>query len=123
MKLKMSRVMFCQQCYEAQRPHDELLFAVLGSTNQKVWVYYYEAPFNRELIKPYGYTPHFVVLDKVLDGIAHILVTCACNECGVDIRYSQEKGWEVDIIKTIPMTLPLKDYLALEQFTDTGYKL
>jgi len=41
----------------------------------------------------------------------------------VDIRYSQEKGWEVDIIKTIPMTLPLKDYLALEQFTDTGYKL
>lgn len=30
---------------------------------------------------------------------------------------------QAPVVKTIPLTMPLKDYLALEQFTDTGYKL
>lgn len=123
MKLEMSRVMWCEACFKAQRPHDEMLFAVLGTTNQKVWVYYYEAPTKREFVKPFGFTPHFIVLDKVLDGIAHLFVTCGCNECGTQITYTQEKGWEVGIVKTTPITMPLKDYLALETFTDTGYKM
>lgn len=115
--------MFCQKCFDEQRPHDEMLFAVLGTTNQKVWVYYYDAPFQRNLKKPYGYTPHFIVLDKVLDGIAYLLVTCGCNGCDTQITYTQEKGWNVDVYKTRQMQMPLADYLALEKFTDSGYKL
>ena len=123
MKTKISRTMFCQRCFDEQRPHDEMLFAVLGSTHQKVWVHYYEAPYKRELVKPYGFTPHFIVVDKVLDGMVHLLVTCSCNSCGTDITYTQENGWKVDIVKTDEIKMPLKDYLALESVSDFGYKL
>ncbi len=123
MKTKISRTWFCQTCFDNGRPHDEMLFAVLGSTNQKVWVHYYEAPYKRELIKPYGFVPAFIVLDKVIDGVAHLLVTCACNECDVDITYTQENGWKVDIIKTHEVQIPLKEYLTLESVSDFGYKL
>lgn len=123
MKTKMSRVMFCQKCFDEQRPHDGMLFAVLGTKNNKVWVHYYEAPYKRELIKPYGFIPAFIVVDKVVDGIVHLLVTCSANECGTDITYTKENGWKVDIVKTTPIIINLKDYLAMETFTDTGFKL
>jgi hypothetical protein len=123
MKTKMSRVMFCQKCFDEQRPHDGMLFAVLGTKNNKVWVHYYEAPYKRELIKPYGFTPHFVVLDKVVDNKAHILISCGCDKCDVDIRHTQENGWKIDIVKTTPIIINLNDYLAMETFTDTGFKL
>lgn len=123
MKTKMSRVMFCERCFAEGRPHDELLFAVLGGTSGKVWVHYYEAPYRRELIRPYGYIPTFIVVDKVIDGIVHLLVSCSANGCDCDITYTQENGWKVDIIKTHEIQMPLKEYLALEKFTNTGYEL
>lgn len=123
MKTKVSRVFFCQNCFDNGRPHDEMLFAVLGSTHQKVWVHYYEAPYKRELVKPYGYVPAFIVVDKVVDGMVHLLVTCSANGCGTDITYTREKGWKVDIVKTNEIKMPLKEYLALENFTNTGYEL
>lgn len=120
---KMSRTMFCQRCFDEQRPHDELLFAVLGSTNNKVWVHYYEAPTNRHLAKPYGYTPHFVVVDRVLDGVVYLLVSCGCNGCDTEILYSQETGWKVNINDAHEIEMPIKEYLALEKFTNNGYEL
>ena len=125
MKHKMvSRVHFCEHCYRRGNPEDGQMYIVHGSTSNTFHYGMYEAPLKRADCLPAGFVPHLFTVDQLLpSGRLQVRISCCMDGCDVVI-YKKDNGnlaYYISGERYIIMTV--KDWEALESFTDSGYKL
>lgn len=124
MKLKrtISRVSFCEECAKRQSPRDGEMFAVYGGTHKKTWIYMYEQP-PFYLRPPKGYVPHFFSIDKIENGVLHVLKSCGIKNCGTKFLYENKTVTGIEFLKVTQTTMSKETWIALMNFTDSGYKI
>lgn len=125
MKHKMiSRVAFCDACYQKGNPQDGQMYIVHGSTSNKIHFGLYEAPLKRADCKPAGYVPHLFTVDQLLpSGRLQVRMTCGMEGCDTQIAYDTNNKLAYWITGERYIIMTTKEWEVLENFVDTGYKL
>lgn len=114
--------MFCQKCFDEQRPHDGCYSRFSVRKTIRYGFIIMRHLIKENLLNLMGFTPHFVVLDKVVDNKAHFNIVWL-RQVWCWYKTHKRIGWKIDIVKTTPIIINLNDYLAaMETFTDTGFK-
>lgn len=125
MRKLVSRVSFCSRCYSKGRPQDGDMFVVYGGKSKQTWTYMFQAPEKRSEAPYLGFTPHFFNLDKQLpDGNLEVIKCCAMENCGIYFEYDdagKRKGFKT--LKATTIVMSPKEWQALCNFSDSGYKL
>lgn len=120
----MSRVAFCKACYDKGNPKDGQMYIVHGSTSNTIHFGLYEAPIKRESCKDAGYVPHLFTVDKLLtSGRLQVRITCGMEGCDTQIAYDTNNKLSYFITAERYIIMTTKEWEALENFTDSGYRL
>ena len=114
----ITRVGLCEICYELGEPKPKAMYLVFGAS-KKSYVFYKA----RNRTTP-GLTPHLYSYLGVIDENT-VRIKSVCCMCGCGIEVGKEKkgliGFEVARQKIHKM--PLKQWNALINFTDTGLEI
>ena len=125
MRKLVSRVAFCQQCYDKGRPQDGDMFVVYGGDSKQTWTYMFEGKEKRSECPFLGFTPHFFTVDKLLpNGNFSIIMCCGMEDCGIYFTYDEagkKNGFKTLKASVIEMTKV--EWESLVNFSDTGYEL
>ena len=121
----LCRVAFCPKCFKASRPKGGEPFVVFGSTSQQFFILR-----TRTRNSQRGFTPHLFQAEDTPPEIENTKVYYIklCCVCGFDFEFDEETENYKDT-KIISgkwsnlLTMPVKRWKALEQFTDTGLKI
>jgi len=85
MKTILSRVAFCEKCFSRGSPKYEEMFLVYGTHSKDFHIYKVEFKGER------GYTPHILVLNKVIHKeMPEVIYESCCGICGV--TFSEDKN-------------------------------
>lgn len=125
MKHKMiSRVAFCNACYQKGNPQDGQMYIVHGSTSNKIHFGIYEAPLKRADCAYTGFVPHLFTVDQLLpSGRLQVRMTCCMEGCQTQIAYNTNGKLEYWITGEKYIIMTTKEWEALENFNDSGYRL
>lgn len=124
MKLErtISRVAYCEACAKRQSPHDGEMFAVYGGTHKKTWIYMYEQP-PMYLRSPKGFVPFFFSIEKIDGDTLHVLKSCGMQNCGTLFLYENKRVTGIEFLKVTKTTMSKETWIALMNFTDSGYRI
>lgn len=125
MKHKMiSRVAFCNHCYQKGNPQDGQMYIVHGSTSNAIHFGMYEAPLKRADCAYAGFTPHLFTVDKLLpSGRLQVRMSCGMNGCQAQIKQDENGKFQYWITGERYIIMTTREWEALEGFTNSGYRL
>lgn len=115
----ITRVGFCQECYDSNRPNKKQAFLTLGNTG----TYHFCEVCMKNAKR--GMTPHLYRARKVVDNIVFYETLCTMCNCGTILVEEKDR----DLLKINPSKwsnwkrMTLKSWEALYFFTDTGFKI
>jgi len=115
----LTRVAFCQKCFDEKRPQKGNLFLTIGRGRQAFFV----QSVSRNT--PMGFTPHLI--ERAYSTPSHITYHsyCAMNGCDTILQLNEEIGkYNIAVTGEVQHTIPVKDWNALVQYTkDEDYFL
>lgn len=120
----ISRVAFCCDCHNNGYPYDGQMYVVHGSTSNAFHLGMYEAPLKRADCAYIGFTPHIFIVDQLLpSGRLQVRMSCGMNDCQAQIKQDENGKFQYWITGERYIIMTTKEWEALEDFTDSGYRL
>lgn len=115
----LTRVAFCQNCFDNKMPQKGNLFLTIGRGKQQYGVR--EATLNGRM----GFTPH--IIERKSSGQGHVTFYsyCGMDGCGCKLDFNETSGkYDITVLNEVTKVLPIKDYNAMVQYTrDSDYYL
>ena len=107
----MTRVSFCQKCYNAGRPKTNQTFVVWGDYRQSFIVY------QSLRIGMRGFTPHIYKFKRLIGDIVYFDVSCSMDGCDSYIKKNpKDKNLFKVGFKTDNSKMKLSDWNALVNY-------
>jgi hypothetical protein len=123
----ITRTMFCEECYEANRPNKQTLYVVYGSGRKEHILYLHIGEVPKINI---GFTPHLISNSITYVNTKGIFVkaksVCSIVGCGLKINFSSnyKTSTRFDYIKKPKyMNLIINQFKGLLNFKDSGFQL
>lgn len=115
----LTRVAFCQKCFDNKRPQKGELFLAIGRGRQSYGVHV--VTLNGTM----GYTPHIIERNSSGNGHVTFFSYCGMDGCGCKLQFNDKKGkYDVDVINETMKTLPIKEWNAMVNYNrDPQYYL
>ena len=111
----ISRTSYCPHCHETGRPDNGDRFAVQAGTRETSFIKTAESVNRKDT--PYGFTPHFFILDKVVNDEVLVDTVCGIIGCGCELvpAYDQngQVSYDVDFIHSEKVIMTIEDWNAL----------
>lgn len=115
----LTRVAFCQKCYNEKRPQKGNLFLTIGRGRQTFIV--------RIVTRnpPMGFTPHLVEKHSSTPGHVTYHSYCAMDGCDTVLKLNEETNkYDIAVTGEVQHTIPVKDWNAMVNYTkDEDYFL
>lgn len=121
--LIMSRISFCQKCYERNSPSQGDLCAIWHTNHRQFVIHKVTGKGGKR-----GYVPHIYMTDiPVPEGPAvRSWKTCGICDCTITApdEDSEDQRYLFEITNAVEVTLVKSDWIALwKKFKDTGYEI
>ena len=115
----LTRVMFCQACFDNKRPQKSGMFLTIGRGRQKYEVH--QVTCNGRM----GYTPHIIEKTHTANGEVTFGATCAIHGCESFIELNEDTGkYSIALLTATVHKIPTRDWNALVLYTrDNDYWL
>ena len=108
----ISRVGFCQDCFDRNRPQSASSYLVFGSTRREFFFYQSKRRGLR------GYTPHlYVYLGLTDSGFVRVKSTCSMCSCGVNVGKEKNGSTPFDIKHYDLIKMTVKNWNSLINYT------
>ena len=123
-KKVISRVAFCEKCFQKGRPQDGDMFTVYGTHAKQLHYHRFDAPTKRSELPYLGFTPHLFMLEKIEGDKLTVLVCCGMEFC--DVYWTQDEAGnrkEFEVLHAKEVIMSHKQWNALVHFTDSGMKI
>lgn len=115
------RTMFCEACFKKSRPQENQFFVLYGKDHQTFYKHRVDKFVHA---KEYGFTPHLITVLGHENGLVHLEVICAMQNCGVHFgERLNDKEQQIVLLGQRKITLSEKDFKALYEFKDNGYEI
>lgn len=121
--LIMSRISFCQKCYERNSPSKGDLCAIWHTNHKKFVVHKVTGKTGKRGYVPHIYTTNIPVPEGVAVKCWKTCGICDCNIIAPD-EDSEDTRYQLEIVNATEVTLLRSDWIALwKKFKDTGYEI
>lgn len=114
MATRLTRVSYCENCAQTHHPVHSDRFIVIGRSHKQFTIWTCSSPHA------FGFTPHIFEREYAKDG--NVYFSKICGVCGFKIDQSDAKPTIV-ILSITHSVMPISEWNAMVQFTDSGYKL
>lgn len=115
----LTRVMFCQTCFDNKFPQKGQLFLTIGRGRQK----YEVRPVTNN--GRFGFTPHIIEKTHAANGEVTFAASCCMNGCESIIELNEDSGrYDIAVTTATVHKIPIRDWNALVLYTrDNDYWL
>lgn len=110
---EITRVQFCQKCYDKNLPQIGIPFVTIGRSKRGYIIRKAKRKGTR------GFTPHIIQMMKVEKGMIQYNSYCSVAGCGLNLKPMKTEGdFNIEIINDVTKLMPRADWNALVQFKD-----
>lgn len=114
----VSRVAFCQACFDRNEPNKNTFFVLYGSDKQD---FQFQYSFYKGIR---GFTPHFFCKNKIEENQVLFESICCVDGCGVKIEFVDNKPkFAMYPEKVKQGKMRIVDWNALIRFKDPTYRI
>jgi len=114
------RTMFCQSCFKKNLPDKDILYLVYGQT-KGMQIYAEYLSVSRDKL---GFTPHLITVIQSGETEVVLEVVCGVVGCGMYAWYDEKlQEWQTYELEKRNVTISIKDFKALYENPDLGYRL
>ena len=117
--MEISRIHHCKKCEDYRRPKVDDVFAVKGGTSGILMVK--RARIYEGCVK--GMTPHLIIMKKVIDDNVVYESVCSIIGCGMSLSQNENGDYDVVVEERYKHVISIKDWNALQTFTNTDYEI
>jgi hypothetical protein len=121
--LIMSRISFCQKCYERNSPSKGDLCAIWHTTHSQFIIHKVTGRTGTR-----GYVPHIYVTNIPVPQGSSVKSYKSCGICDCSVtepdEESEDQRYGFEIVGATEVTLPKSEWIALwKKFKNTGYEV
>ena len=110
---EITRVQFCQSCYDKKLPQIGIPFVTIGRSKKEYVIR------KAKRLGTRGFTPHIIQMVSSAKGIIEYNSYCAIAGCGLNLKPMKTEGdFQIEIIKDVTKLMPRTDWNALICFKD-----
>lgn len=115
----LTRVMFCQKCFDNKMPQKGQLFLTIGRGRQKFEVHMVTKNGH------FGYTPHIIEKIETTGQGVRFMSSCSIHNCDAVIEQDENTGkYSIALSQGDITTIPIRDWNSLVLYTnDSDYTL
>ena len=115
----ISRVAFCQKCFDAGRPKDLAIFVTFNNTTG-IFDYHQAKQSGKS-----GFTPHLFMKKRSENGVVFFQKICGMSGCGVSVNTAHDDFAMNLFLRGDHKTYKMRvvDWNALQTYKDPAYAI